>query len=490
MYKLNRLKYSLYISNGFFVISVKVNEKKLYIACCIALSAPAIAQESPPSQTVFFEKTPQIQPELLLNQPSINTPSAAPLPEGSSLEESINFAIITKDWQKLEKLLAQYRTTTNFDSILYNYGLGALYRHQGRQKEAIALYQQILKDQQDLHYSRFDLAMMLYEDKRYAEAKVQLEAAEPYLAPELQRLVSQILGNIKKSQKWQPTLNFSYESTDNVNQASNLKELVIGEATFIRSNDSLPQDAHGISYNIGAAQEQNIKGNHYIYKDLNLGGVNYWDNNDYNELTLQANLGYRYKDIKQSWGLITTAEQNLLGGSRYNQNYAATLEYSRKISNQWQISGSLAHLQKRYEDEDSAIYYNGNANSTAWILLYQPKPKWLVYGGADFMRDNLADPSESSDRQGIRGGMAFSGEKINLRSSIRYAQRDFKGNNFFYGKKRKDDEYQFNANLGNKKFNWQGFTPKLDYVYKKIDSNLPLYKRSNSAIYLRTDKHF
>lgn len=326
MYKLNRLKYSLYISNGFFVISVKVNEKKLYIACCIALSAPAIAQESPPTQTVFFEKTPQIQPELLLNQPSINTPSAAPLPEGSSLEESINFAIITKDWQKLEKLLAQYRTTTNFDSILYNYGLGALYRHQGRQKEAIALYQQILKDQQDLHYSRFDLAMMLYEDKRYAEAKVQLEAAEPYLAPGLQRLVSQILGNIKKSQKWQPTLNFSYESTDNINQASNLKELVIGEATFIRSNDSLPQDAHGISYNIGAAQEQNIKGNHYIYKDLNLGGVNYWDNNDYNELTLQANLGYRYKDIKQSWGLITTAEQNLLGGSRYNQNYAATLE--------------------------------------------------------------------------------------------------------------------------------------------------------------------
>lgn len=490
MYKLNRLKYSLYISNGFFVLSVKVNEKKFYIACCIALSAPAIAQESPPTQTVFFEKTPQIQPELLLNQPSINTPSAAPLPEGSSLEESINFAIITKDWQKLEKLLAQYRTTTNFDSILYNYGLGALYRHQGRQKEAIALYQQILKDQQDLHYSRFDLAMMLYEDKRYAEAKVQLEAAEPYLAPGLQRLVSQILGNIKKSQKWQPTLNFSYESTDNVNQASNLKELVIGEATFIRSNDSLPQDAHGISYNIGAAQEQNIKGNHYIYKDLNLGGVNYWDNNDYNELTLQANLGYRYKDIKQSWGLITTAEQNLLGGSRYNQNYAATLEYSRKISNQWQISGSLAHLQKRYEDEDSAIYYNGNANSTAWILLYQPKPKWLVYGGADFMRDNLADPSESSDRQGIRGGMAFSGEKINLRSSIRYAQRDFKGNNFFYGKKRKDDEYQFNATLGNKKFNWQGFTPKLDYVYKKIDSNLPLYKRSNSAIYLRMDKHF
>ena len=142
---------------------------KLYTAYCIALSAPAIAQEIPPTQTVFFEKTPQVQPELLLNQPSLNTPSVAPLAEGSSLEESINFAIVTKDWQMLEKLLAQYLTTTNFDPILYDYGLGALYRHQGRQKEAIVLYQQLLERQPNLHYPRFDLAMMLYEDKRYTE---------------------------------------------------------------------------------------------------------------------------------------------------------------------------------------------------------------------------------------------------------------------------------------------------------------------------------
>lgn len=463
---------------------------KFYIACYITLSIPAIAQEIPPTQTVFFEKTPQVKPELLLNQTSLNTPSIAPLAEGSSLEESINFAIVTKDWEMLENLLAQYRKTTNFDPVLYDYGLGALYRYQGRQKEAIDLYQGILKRHPNLHYPRFDLAMMLYEDKRYAEAKIQLEATQPYLAPNLQGLINQILGNIKKSQKWQPTLNFSYESTDNVNQASNLKELVIDEATFIRSDDSLPQSAHGISYNIGTAQEQNVKGNHYIYKDLNLGGVNYWDNNDYSELTLQANLGYRYKDIKQSFGLITTAEQNLLGGNRYNQNYAATLEYNRQISNRWQISGSLSHLQKRYEDEDSAIYYDGNANSTAWILLYQPKPRWLVFGGADFMRDNLADLSESSDRQGISGGIAFSGERLNFRSSIRYAQRDFDEDNFLYRKKRKDNEYQFSTTLAHKEFNWQGLTPKLNYQYKKIDSNLPLYKRSSSAVYLEVDKYF
>lgn len=463
---------------------------KLYAACCIALSTTAIAQESPPTQTVFFEKTPQIQPELLLNQPSLNTPNIAPLAEGSSLEKSINFAIVSKDWQKLEELLAKYRTTVNFDAILYNYGLGALYRHQGRQKEAITLYQKLLERQPDLYYPRFDLAMMLYEDKRYAEAKVQLETAEPYLAPALQALVSQILSSIKKSQEWQPTLNFSYESTDNVNQASDLKELVIGEATFIRSDDSLPQDAHGIRYEIGATQEKNLEGNHYIYKNIDLGGVSYWDNSDYSELTLQSNLGYRYKDIKQSWGVITTVEQNLLGGGRYNKNYAATLEYSRQISDQWQVSSSFTHLQKRYEGDDLANYYNGHANSTAWILLYQPKPRWLIYVGTDLMRDDLKDQAESSDRYGIRGGMAFSGNEISLRSSFRYAQRDFKADNFFYGEKRKDDEYQFSTTLGHRKLSWKGFTPKLNYEYQKIDSNLSLYERSNSIAFVKVDKSF
>lgn len=463
---------------------------KLCIACCIAYSAPAIAQEIPPVQDVFFQNTPQVQPELLLNQPSVNTPTLAPIKESSSLEERINFAITNKEWQELEELLSQYRTTTNFDPTLYDYGLGALYRHQGRQKEAIALYQQILERQPDLHYPRFDLAMMLYEDKRYVEAKTELETSAPYLAPPLKSLVSQVLASIKRSQEWRPDFNLSYESTDNVNQASGIRELVVGEATFVRSDDSLPQDAQGIRYNVSAAKEKNIKGNHYAYTNVDIGGVNYWDNSDYSELTLQANLGYRHKNIKRSWGAVAIAGQNLLGGSRYNQNYGLTFEYNQKISDQWQISGSVSHLQKKYSEEDLASFYDGYANSTAWILLYQPTPRWLVYTGADFTNDNVSDQAESSDRQGVRGGMVFSGEKINLRSNIRYGQRNFEEDNFFYGKKRKDDEYQFGAAIGHQDFIWRGFIPKLNYSYQKIDSNLPLYERNNSTFFVEIDRNF
>ena len=166
------------------------------------------------------------------------------------------------------------------------------------------------------------------------------------------------------------------------------------------------------------------------------------------------------------------------------------MEYNRQIASKWQISGNFSHLQKRYADDDLAKFYDGHANSTAWILLYQPQPKWLVYGGADFTRDDLADQAETSDRKGIRAGMAYSGNQVNIRSSIRYAQRDFEADNFLYGEKREDDEYQFSTTVGHKLLNWRGFVPKLNYAYQRIDSNLPLYERSNSTFFVEVDKKF
>ena len=153
-------------------------QKKHLILCTLALSTPLYAQEPPQNLTqepnVFFDKDPLVKPDLLLNQPKIATPAAAPVETDNSLEARINAAIIAKDWSRLEQLLKQYKQVADKDQTLYDYGLGALYRHQGKQKQAIALYRQILARQPDLHYPRFDLAMMLFEDKQYQAAKTEL----------------------------------------------------------------------------------------------------------------------------------------------------------------------------------------------------------------------------------------------------------------------------------------------------------------------------
>lgn len=50
--------------------------------------------------------------------------------------------------------------------------------------EAADLYRELLSERPDLVYPRFDLGVMLFEDKQYREALVQLHRAEEVLPPD------------------------------------------------------------------------------------------------------------------------------------------------------------------------------------------------------------------------------------------------------------------------------------------------------------------
>ncbi len=461
---------------------------KYLILLSVPLSSTAFSQELPSTQTVFFEQDTFIQPELLLKKSVDREIDPFTLPPNSSLESYINQAIIYKDWKGLEQLLDKYRRTDNYDYILYEYGLGALYRFQGKQKKAIEIYQQIIMKKPNLYYPRFDLAMMLFEDKQYTEAKNEFEVVRPFLPTQIQALIDQLLSTMEELQGWQPTINFNFEKTNNVNQSSNIKEISIGNATFIRDKGSLPQKAEGIGYTLNASREQNMMSNHYVYFNTTLKGINYWDNTEFSEQTLHIDTGYKYKDLKQSMGVIPFVGQNMLGNNRYSHNYGAGLEYNRLLSNHWQISTNITHIQKRYQGADLAQYYDGRANSQATLILYQPKAQLLIYSGLDWMQDRLADEAESSNKQGIRSGLLYFGDSLGINGNIRYSKRNFLADNIWYSIQRKDNEYEFSIATWLRQCQWKGFTPKLNYRYQRIDSNLPLYERSNSTWFMTIDK--
>ena len=463
---------------------------KYLVILSVTSSSTAFSQELPPTQTVFFEQDLFIQPELLLKKPVDKQLSVSTLPLNSSLEDYINQAIIHKDWKELEQLLDKYRQTDNYNHILYEYSLGALYRFQGKQKKAIEMYKQIIKNNPNLHYPRFDLSMMLFEDKQYNEAKSEFEIVRPFLPTQIQGLIDQLLTTMKKSQDWQPTVNFNFEKTDNVNQSSNIKEISIGDATFIRDEESLPKKAKGLGYTLNASREKNMMSNHYAYFSATFNGINYWDNKDYSEQTIRIDTGYKYKDLKQSFGIIPFIGQNILGNSRYSHNYGTGLEYNRLLSNRLQVSANTTHIQKRYQDSDLAHYYDGHSNSQAALVMYQPKSQLLIYSGVDWLQDRLADEAESSNKQGIRSGFLYFGDSLGINGNIRYSKRNFLADNIWYGIHRKDNEYELNVAAWRKQWQWKGFTPKLNYRYQKIESNLPLYERNNATWFMTIDKIF
>ena len=148
-------------------------QKILKISPLIFSISVAVAKDnviSAPTPRFFENEVQEIEP-LHHPIPSAENISADKLilPENSSanqLEKAITLFLVQKNWQALKPLLTIYATQPQFDKILYQYALGALSRAEKNYSQAIELYQQIVHQNPELIYPRFDLGIMLFENKQ------------------------------------------------------------------------------------------------------------------------------------------------------------------------------------------------------------------------------------------------------------------------------------------------------------------------------------
>lgn len=409
------------------------------------------------------------------------------------LEAQINRAIIGRDWKTLETLLAQYKTAPGRDAVLYDYALGALRRSQLRHEEAVSLYRGIVAQHPDLAYPRFDLGVMMFENRQYREAKAELERAKPDLKPPVQQLAERYLAAIGSAQSWQPDISLQYEQTDNVNNASSERVIEWNGRRWYKTAESLPQKAHGIRYGAGLSREINTGGHHFVYGSLNGDGVHYWDNQDFNEQSLRVAAGYKNRSALQSFGIVPFFEQNWLGGKRYNRAAGAHADFSRRLNDKWRLSFNAGMIKKHYHDNGLASRYDSRMPLTGATLAYSAPKNLLLYGGADWSHDMTQEAEQASVRKGIRFGTVKAFENgIGIRTNLRYSRRTFDApGTLVYRFKRKDHEYQAGASVWHNKISWKGLVPHLNFRYLKIDSNMSgFYSRNNVQTFVSVEKQF
>ena len=318
---------------------------------------------------VSFDRLPEtpISPE----PPPQPAPPAAVLTDdnGSTLEAQISRALTEQDWPHLTKLLQKYQTLPARDPILHDYALGALRRAQLRHNEAVALYRGILAQQPDLAYPRFDLGVMMFENKQYREAAAELQRAKPDLQPDMQTLADRYLAAIKKEQGWQPEISLQYAATDNVNNASEAEIIEWDGRHWRKTADSLPQSAHGIRYGLGVSREINLGGRHFAAGRLNGDGVHYWERHEYNEQSIHLAAGYKNRSVTRSFGILPFIEYNRLGGEPYNRVFGAQADFSGRLNDKWRIALNAGHIWKRYREERTAARYDRHMPSAGATLI-------------------------------------------------------------------------------------------------------------------------
>lgn len=455
------------------------------LLCC---SAGVFAQVVP---TGVLEKNPELRLQVDLPVVEMQGQTRQHFYLGQGNAAAVNRAVVERNWDILPDLLADYRQSADFEQTVHDYALGAWYRSQLRHGEAIALYRRILVQYPDADYLRFDLGVMLFEDRQYKEAAAHIQASKVGLAPELQEVARHYLQEMEKRAAIKPYVTANFEKNNNVNNASSAESLEWQGRTWHKSPDSLPKKAMGLRYGAGISKDINMYANHHASVSVELEGLHYWDNPDYNEQTLALSAGYKYQDVKQNLSLMPFAQRVWLDGQGYYQELGIRAAYNRRLNSQLSAHVGLHYSQKDYADTEIAKRFDSEISRLNLAYRYRFNPQWTLFGGADLTYDHTQAKENASLRYGIHMGLlAQTAQGAGGQISVRYAQRDFQAKeNLLYGFARKDKEYYLQAAFWHQKMQYHGFMPKLHIHYHRIDSNMEaLYSRDAVQSFISVEK--
>lgn len=452
-------------------------------------------QQTKPAQTAPTTPTMSTIPTMSAPPATFDDPNAWHHADLLTLEEAINQALWHEQWAKLNLLLNKYAQLPNHDPMLLAYAQGAIFRQEGKQKQAIAQYQNILSQQANLPYIKLDLALMLFEDKQYNKAKALMEELlmEQTISVGAQNIVQQAHAIIKDSQALKPSIALNYESTDNVNHASSKQEIVWLGQPWQKDPSSLPQKAHGIRYEFNLQKDTNIDSNHYALMDLSAQGVHYFDKSEYNESSLRLSAGYKYQDHKRIWRLLPFVEQNWFNQRQHNRILGIGANYGQSINQRdyWQLQASS--YRKFYNNDNQARHYNGQIFHLGTTINHRLNQQSMAYGGFGITLDNTRNLEYASKTLAMRAGFrhAFI-NGLGLNAHARYAVRVFNApSSLPYRLVRADDEYQAGLSFWHQKITWRGLRPQVNIRYTKIDSNMPaLHSRDDTSYFMSIEKAF
>lgn len=439
-----------------------------------------------------LEKIPDLSPiEYVASE--VQTGQMSDLALGEGLTGQINEAIVARDWATLERLLTTYPASPEYDLILDKYAQGAFYRQALKHKKAIEAYQDLLAMNPDFHYVRFDLAVMLFENKDNVGAKRELQRVKPHLNAQMAELAEQYLTQIDKRQKADTSVNLNYERTDNVNNASSATQINWQGKTWQKTADSLPKSATGVRYGVGVSKDKQLEGNHYLTASAKADGVHYWDIEGYDEQTLSAGLGYKYQDVNTIASIVPSVEHTWYDDEPYQYEVGMQANLNQRLSSRLN-AGVSASFTKRYYDSDRlAKNYDSEVVRLSGNYRYALTPKLVLFGGVDMTDDDTKNPEFASVRYGTTLGVLTTLENgLGGRVSVRYAKREFEApETLLYRFTRQDNEYYIQTAWWYDKWQYRGFVPNLHLNYRKIDSNMAdLYSRDGVQSFVSVEKKF
>ena len=380
-----------------------------------------------------------------------------------------------------EKVYAALRESTSEDiRIEATFQLAHIRLRQGRTRQAIVLFNEILNRRPDLVRVRLDLARAYFLDRNYEDATFQFELVKGGdLPPEVLANVDAFLDAIRRQKKWTFDFGLSPVSDSNINQASGGREECI-DTIFGTLCRPLRQKASGYGLT-GSATANYFWRFHQdwgLRATVGFYGTAYEDN-EFDDYSLYTALGPRYLWGSGEASVQPTFRKRWIGTRQYSEEYGLRFD-GRQIFKRLLVSFGGAFGSTSYENP----YVHSVLKGDNWSAYLQPRyiltDRTFIQAGLSYLQDNTKARSFANEnwRYAIGVFHAFPyGINMFVEGSLNdtryqapqwYITRD----NRINVTTRKDKTWQVMTSLSSNIFERYNLTPVLQYTYTNRESNI------------------
>ncbi|VEH86332.1 outer membrane protein OmpU [Neisseria animaloris] len=497
--------------------------KKTLFFCSLAFFSSAVFADTVP----FPRPEPQVEPELKLHtaEPSVLDATDKPKPVTETKQEQVlevnaqmllenpellsramYSAVMMQNMAGIKVLLPIYEKWPQHDKGLAKFGRALVAQSEGRAKEAVKLYRELIAEQPEATVIRMQLAQALFEDQQNEAAADQFDRLQSENLPDVVReRVVQYREVLRKRDAWQVYAGINVAREQNINQAPKqrrlgdyLNERQCAEAKKRDPSDDCfrgwtfdaPIDATGISYQAGIEKKWSVNDGFYTKAGVDIYGKNYPSYSRYNDTTIRITGGVGHADQRNDIGVSPFHERRIFSNESYSYANGVRLHWNRWQTRRLQTLtavelGRLKNIRRQRSDISSQLV------SSSLVFYPHARRYWLL--GTDFYKErNGVDRSDNFNRYGVRvaWGQEWTGG-LSTRMQIGGARRLYDTPTFLSnGERREDKEWNASVSLWHRAVHFGGITPRLTFSHNRTSSNDVFHEHSKNRAFIELSKTF
>ncbi|ATW03630.1 hypothetical protein CHN51_08845 [Sphingorhabdus sp. YGSMI21] len=362
-------------------------------------------------------------------------------------------------------------------------------------KGAIRKFRSILDENPGQTRVRLELARayLLTGKEASADYHFRLAQNDENLPDEIARTIRNTRSILRDQRIWRFSFDFGFAPDTNINGATDAESIDInfGPIKLPLQLDENARERSGIGQTAGFSGGIRIKTSDRmaLLFDADSKIVNY-KGKEADDIVVQVAAGPELRIARySSISLQAVGLHRWYGGRLATREYGGRVGYQQALSEGQRLGVELDVRRTESQTSDSYSGWQLGANATYEHLV----GKALIASASVFARRDLLNAEGfSSFNYGVNlglGGELPLGLNAGVAASV--SRSAFDAPLLLYSTEKRQDWRGFaRAYMGSRKIKFLGFSPSVDYVYSRVDSNYDLYEMSRHRVNFKFARYF